>query len=105
MHKPILSLLAAALILSVSACGTTPVVVTPPKAEPFDLKCDADQAAMCSGDCPELPAWQPEADGTGDFDALLFNAPADGLVRAQCRAKLRACQTCIERGRKAGVIR
>ena len=79
-------LLTAALILSASACGTTPVAVTPPKAEPYDLRCDADAANTCSGDCPELPAWTPSADGTG-------------------RAKLRACQACIQRGRDAGVIR
>lgn len=60
---------------------------------------------MCSGDCPDLPEWTPEADGTGNFDALLLGASADALARAQCRAKLRACQSCIDRGRKAGVIR
>jgi hypothetical protein len=105
MHKRTPYLLAAALTLSVSACGTNPVVVTPPKAEPLDLRCDADQAAMCSGDCAELPIWQPEADGTGNFDSLLQLGPQDRVVTADCHAKLRACQACIERGRKAGVIR
>lgn len=104
MRPGTLSLLTAALMLSACA-STTPRVVLPQKAEPFDLRCDADAAATCSGDCPELPVWRPNADGTGDFDALLLNASADALARAQCRAKLRACQACLQRGRDAGVIR
>lgn len=60
---------------------------------------------MCFGDCPELAAWTPEADGTGDFDKLLQLGPQDRTVTATCRAKLRACQACIQRGRDAGVIR
>ena len=104
MRPGTLCLLTAALTLSACA-STTPRVVLPPKAEPFDLRCDADTAATCSGDCPELPEWRPDADGTASFDGLLLLAPADALSRAQCRAKLRACQACIQRGRDAGVIR
>lgn len=80
-------------------------MVTPPKAEPVDLRCDADQAATCSGDCPELPEWTPDPDGWGNFDRLLLGAKGDAMARAQCRAKLRACQACLQRGRDAGVIR
>lgn len=91
-------------MLSASACTTQPVAVTPPKAEPLDLACDADQAAQCSGDCPTLPAWTTDVDGTGSFDSLLGLGPRDRLALAACQAKLRACQACINRGRKAGVI-
>ncbi len=75
-------------------------MVTPPKAEPFDLQCDAGPNP-CAGDCPALPEWTAD----GDFDALLSLAPQDRLVRDACVAKLRACQACLDRGREAGVIR
>lgn len=79
-------------------------MVTTPKAEPYDLKCDAAEIT-CSGDCPMLPAWVPDADGTGNFDSLLQLGPQDRTVTAVCAAKLRACQACIQRGRDQGVIR
>lgn len=91
-------------MLIASACTTTPVPVTPPKVEPFDLRCDAGPV-RCSGACPTLPEWPAEADGSGDFDRLLALGPADRAVLAECQAKLRACQACLQRGRDEGVIR
>jgi hypothetical protein len=78
--------------------------VVPPKPEPLDLQCDLGESP-CSGDCPTLPAWTAEADGGGDFDALLTLGPQDRLTLEACQAKLRACQACLDRGRAAGVIR
>lgn len=93
------------LTLAVCACSSAPVVVTPPKPEPLDLLCDADAAAMCSGDCPPLAKLVTDADGGASFDAILALQPADSLARQVCIAKLRACQACLRRGREAGVIR
>lgn len=71
-----------------------------PPAEPFDLGCDSATAATCSGECGDLAPWTD-----GDFDTLLALAPQDALVLSQCKLKLRACQLCIDRGRKAGAVK
>lgn len=76
-----------------------------PPAEPFDLGCDSAPAATCSGECPALPPLAADADGGASFDAILGLGVQDALVLSTCAAKLRACQLCIERGRKAGVVR
>lgn len=87
-------------MLSACASTTTPVPATPPA---LDLSCDKGETT-CSGDCPELPLWTADQDGKGDFDALLGLGGQDRLVLEVCKAKLRACQACLNRGREAGVI-
>lgn len=52
-----------------------------------------------------LPALLVESDGTASPDAALALGPKDRMVLEACGAKLRACQACIDRGRKAGVVR
>jgi len=96
MRKPILSLLAAALMTSAAACTTTPVAESRPA---LDLRCD-EGLATCSGSCEALPAWD-----SSDFDDLLGLGAADRLVLEACQTKLKACQACLARGRDAGVIR
>lgn len=81
-----------------------PVAVTPPKPEPHDLQCDIGETT-CSGECPVLPEWKLTLDGMGDFDDLGGLAALDKIAMDTCKAKLKACQLCIDRGKKAGVIR
>lgn len=97
MSKPILSLTIAALILSVSGCTTTQGV--PVQRPALDLACDAGPVT-CSGTCQTLPEWQ-----TTSFDDLILLAPKDREVLEDCQAKLQACQSCLTRGRAAGVVK
>lgn len=101
MRQPTLCLLTAVLMLSASACTTKPVAVKPPA---LDLACDSG-AIQCSGDCQDLPLWSADQDGKGDFDALIGLGGSDRLVLETCKAKLKACQLCLNRGRDAEVIR
>lgn len=78
-------------------------MVTLPPAEPQDLLCDSGEAT-CSGNCGDLAPWVSDGSG-GDWDQLLALAPQDKLTLEGCKAKLRACQACLDRGRKAGLIR
>lgn len=90
-------------MLIASACSTKHAVKieSPP---PFDLACDASEV-KCFGECPALGEWKARADGTGDFDELAQLGIDDAKKNEQCKAKLKACQACIERGRQKGIIR
>lgn len=72
-----------------------------PPRPAIDLTCDRCDEALC----PELPEPVADPDGTASPDAVLALGPEDGRVHAACRAVIRECTRCIERGRKAGVIR
>ncbi|MBS3958279.1 MAG: hypothetical protein KGZ52_02610 [Xanthomonadaceae bacterium] len=72
-----------------------------PPRPAIDLSCDRCDAALC----PDLPEVVADPDGTASPDTILALGPEDGRVHAACRAVILDCVRCIERGRRAGVIR
>jgi hypothetical protein len=74
-----------------------------PPPPPLALGCDSGPVT-CSGECPALPPLTADADGSAGFDSVLALGAQDRLAMEACAAKLRACQVCLERGRREGRI-
>ena len=95
MRATILFLLSTVSILSASGCSTQPSVIATERPV-FDAHCDA----RCTQPCDETPP-RVNADPYSEDDALVALAG----FRDTCELRRGLCVECLERARRAGVLR
>ena len=91
-----------AIVGLLSACG--PETVRPDKPEPVPAQCDAQCFVPCD---TRLPPWKPaDPDSPHAWDELSEQVLAPAKFQLEiCELHRRACHECIDRHRKAGVLR
>lgn len=90
------------LICGLAGCATTPPI--PSKAQPVDAQCDT----LCYTPCDTtMPLWHPKDPNSPDaWDELAEQVviPSKGMTE-QCELHRQACERCLDRLLKSGVIR